>query len=193
MILNLGVAGLFVIIACGSAPPVNAESVKRAKVASFADTVADPTGLMPGGHGRGEPVRVSEDDQIGREPISKTLRLYAEANTVKNGYWFIPDTLELFVDSVVRSRRGGDNIAYQLYKRFQRELHSPPPDATFDAKAFVARHRNEIPGPQEPQFHLASSDGEARLILQDMQRTLEDQEMLVRRAGRPPEYRRPVF
>jgi hypothetical protein len=193
MSFNCGVAVLLAIIACWLTSPANAELVKRTVTAdNFVDPVADPAGLLPAGNG-GHPLQISEDDRVGREPTSKAMQLYAEANTVKDGYWFIPDPFELFADSVARSIRSGDSIAYQLYNRLQREFSSPPPDPTFDPGTFIARHRKEIPGQQESQFHFASSDGAANLILQNMQQNLIDQEMLVRRAGRPIEYRRPVF
>lgn len=192
MSFYLSKAAFLVVIAWGLAIPVNAESVKaRNYMAEIIDPVNDPMGLMP--PKLSGPLILSEDDIVGREPTSKTIRLENEANTVVDGYALIPDSLELFADSVKRSFRSGDNFAYQFYKRAQLEWLSPDPDPSFHSTNFVARNRDRIPQILEMQFHLSTSETQANLILQGMKQELRDREMLLRRSGRPAEYRRPIL
>lgn len=146
------------------------------------DPVEDPMGLLPGV--TPDPlINVSEDDAIGREPTSKTIRLNNEANTVVDDIPFVPDSAELFVDSVGKSFTSGGNWAYELYKRAEREALAPPPDKSYDAQSFITRHRDLIPQSLESQFHLATSEREANLIFSDMRDELQKQEILSRRGG----------
>lgn len=189
----LSKGAFLVVIACGLAIPVNTESVKaRYYKAGIVDPVEDPQGLLPPTL-NGSLIKTSDDDMVGREPTSKAIRLENEANTVVNGYALMPDSLELFADSVNRSFRSGDSVAYQFYKRVQRERLSPPPDPTFNSTDYVARNREKIPQLLESQFHLATSEMEANLILQEMKQELRDREILLRRYGRPAEYRVPIL
>jgi len=139
--------------------------------------VADPTkGLDP-------LITVSENDTIGAEPTSKTNRLEVEANTVVDGSALIPDSVELFADSVSKSFTSGGNWAYELYKRAEREAISPPPDPTFKPEDFIKRNRDLIPQSLEMQYHMATSEREANAILSDMRDSITKQEILGRRGG----------
>lgn len=151
-------------------------------MAEFIDPVEDPTGLLPTA-GTPVEIKVSESDTIGREPTSKTNRLENEANTVVDGSSFIPDSVELFADSVSKSFTSGDNWAYTLYKRAEREALSPPPDPSFKAEDFINRNRDLIPQSLELQFHMATSEKEAGLILSDMRDSINKQMILERRGG----------
>ncbi|KRR22158.1 hypothetical protein [Bradyrhizobium retamae] len=151
-------------------------------MAEFIDPVDDPTGLLPSA-GTPPLITVSEQDTLGREPTSKTNRLEDEANTVVDGSSFVPDSVELFADSVSKSFTSGGNWAYELYKRAEREALSPPPDPTFKAQDFITRNRDRIPQELEMQYHLATSENEANLILSDMNDELRKQEILARRGG----------
>ncbi len=145
-------------------------------------TVADPAGLLPGIHN--DPlITISDDDRIGREAESKTVRLENEANTVSEGSAFIPDGVELFADSVGKSFTSGDNYGYQVWKRAEREWLSPPPDKNFNSENFVAINRDRIPQYLEKQFHLATSETQARLMLTDMSEQISKQEIMSRRGG----------
>lgn len=186
--LLLSLAAVTVGFFCYSLNPIDTVCVKATGCdkASEADDLETPIpGLVQG----------SEDDLIGREPKSKAERLEREANTVVPGLLspVIPDSLELFGDSAVRSFRSGGNLAYELFKRGERAWYAPPSDPTFKPDDFIARHRHEIPGNLEMQYHLAGSEDEANLILSNMQQKLQDQEILFRRAGRRAQYRRPTF
>lgn len=193
MTFNLSVVGLIVAITHTLAFQSNAEPISvRSHMVSNIDPVEDPTGLLPSAST--DPlIKISEDDTVGREPLSKTIRLENEANVVADGSAFVPDSLELFVDSVGRSFRSGDNFANQVYRRYKRETLSPPPDPAFDSGSFIARNRNKVPRMLERQFHLATSDTEANLMMQDINQEQSDREMLLRRYGRPAEYRQPIF
>lgn len=138
--------------------------------------VNDPNGLPTS-------ITLSEDDTIGREPTSKTNRLEDEANTVVDGSALVPDSVELFADSVGKSFTSGGNFAYEIYKRAEREALSPAPDPTFNADDFIKRNRGAIPQSLESQYHLAGSEREANLILSDMTDELRKQEVLARRGG----------
>jgi hypothetical protein len=139
--------------------------------------VADPTKVL-------DPlINVSENDTIGAEPTSKTNRLEAEANTVQGGYALVPDSVELFADSVGKSFTSGGNWAYELYKRAEREAISPPPDKDFKAEDFIKRNRDLIPQSLEMQYHMATSEKEASLMLSDMRDELSKQQILERRGG----------
>ena len=154
-------------------------------MAEFIDPVDDPSGLLPsqGVAGRDPLLNVSENDTLGREPTSKTNRLENEANTVVDGSSFVPDSVELFADSVGKSFTSGGNWAYELYKRAEREAMSPPPDPTFKSEDFIKRNREFIPQSLEMQYHLATSEKEASLILSDMRDEIAKQEILSRRGG----------
>jgi hypothetical protein len=117
MSFYLGKAAFLVVIACGLAIPVNAEPVRaRGDTAKFIDPVDDPMGLLP--PKLSGPLIVSEDDIIGREPASKTVRLENVANTVVDGSMFIPDSIELFADSV-KARDLISFCGHQHSTRFQ--------------------------------------------------------------------------
>jgi hypothetical protein len=147
------------------------------------DPVEDPSGLLPSASSN-PLIKVDEKtDAVGREPTSETIRLENEANTVTNGSAIIPDSVELFADSVGKSFTSGGNFAYELYKRYEREALSPAPDPTFNADDFIKRNRTAIPQPLESQYRLATSEREANLILSDMTDELRKQEILARRGG----------
>ncbi|MGX9389620.1 hypothetical protein ACWX0O_01720 [Nitrobacteraceae bacterium UC4449_H16] len=152
-------------------------------MAELIDPVEDPTGLMPSASS--DPlIKVSNDDTIGREPTSKTIEEENAASFVTLGDGTVTDdALTVFNDSVMKSFQSGGNFAYQIYKRAEREALSPAPDPTFDSAAFIRRHRDLIPQTNEVQFHLATSEQEANLILSDMYDETQKQEVLARRGG----------
>jgi hypothetical protein len=152
-------------------------------MAIIEDPVEDPTGLMPSASIDAQ-IKVSDEhDTLGREPTSKTVRLENEANVVSLDGRETSDPLAVFNDSVAKSFTSGGNWAYELYKRGEREMLSPAPDPSFNSADFVRRNRNLIPQNLEKQFHLATSETEANLILSDMNDELRKQEVLARRGG----------
>jgi hypothetical protein len=133
----------------------------------------DPTGLMPRAEGSDTlaPVQLSEEDTIGGKVASRELSLDLAAE----------DTA--FLDAASAAFQSGDNWAYQVYKRVEREAIAPEPDPKFDPELFIKMNREAIPQHLERQFRLAGSAEEASGILQDVTQELRDQDMLQRRGG----------
>lgn len=148
------------------------------------DPVEDPKGLVQ--HAGADPIiSTPENDTIGREPTSKTLRLEQEANTIapEDQHWWTTESSQLLGDSTRKAFTSGGNFAYDVYKRLEREYASPPPDPTFKSEDFIRRNRDLIPQNLETQYHLATSETQANLMMSDMTDSLRKQEILSRRGG----------
>jgi hypothetical protein len=135
--------------------------------------VPDPLGLSPPTN---TPLNISsERDAFGGKVASKEAELNAQASE-----------LGVF-DTLSKAATSGDNYAYTLFKRYEREQIAPVPDKFYDPDKFIKQNRALIPQTADVQFKLANNEAEASAILADITKDTKDQDLLQRR-----EHDRPI-
>lgn len=117
-------------------------------------------------------VKVSTENTLGRDTVQQDQlneKKFLSTRTDAPG----------IVDAVGLAITSGDNFAYQVYNRIEREAANAP-EADFNPDTYLRAFGKDIPEQYHKQIKLAGSTGEADAIRQDINRQLHDREKLER-------------